>query len=83
MKAVNRIIDISNNKTISDGERHAARSRAKGMSIGGKAFQKIKNASYAIVVRGLINKVLELKLKLELLRLQIKVWERLTRHHIL
>ena len=39
------------------------------MSIRGKALLKIRNAFYAIVVRGLINRALELKLKLKPLRL--------------
>ena len=49
------------------------------MSIRGKTLLKIRNAFYTIVVRGLINRALELKPKPELLRLQIKVRERLTR----
>jgi len=40
------------------------------MSIRGKALLKIRNASHAIVVRGLTNMALELKLKPEPLRLQ-------------
>ena len=51
------------------------------MSIRGKALLKIRNAFYAIVVRGLTNRVLELKLKPEPLRLQIKVQKRLTRRY--
>ena len=39
------------------------------MSIRGKALLKIRNASHVIVVRGLINRELELKPKPELLRL--------------
>ena len=39
------------------------------MSIRGKALLKIRNTFYTIVVRGLTNRVLELKLKPELLRL--------------
>jgi hypothetical protein len=78
MKAIKRITDISNSKTISNGERYTRRSRAKGVSIRGKMLLKIRNASYIIVVRGLINRVLKLKPKLEPLRLQIKMWERLT-----
>jgi hypothetical protein len=41
--------------------------------IRGKTLLKIRNASYIIVIRGFINRVLDLKLKLEPLRLQIKV----------
>ena len=51
------------------------------MSIRGKIFLKIRNTSHVIAVRGITNRVLELKLKLKPLRLQIKVWERLTQHH--
>ena len=51
------------------------------MFIRGKALSKIRNASHVIVVRGLINRATELKLKLELLRLQIKVRERLTQRY--
>ena len=39
------------------------------MSIRGKTLLKIRNISYTIVVRGLTNRALELKLKPELLRL--------------
>jgi len=39
------------------------------VSIRGKALLKIRNASYAIAVRGLTNRALELKLKPEPLRL--------------
>ena len=69
IKAIKRIIDISDSEIISDGERYAKRSRVKGVSIRGKTLLKIRNASHAIVVRGLTNRVLELKLKLEPLRL--------------
>jgi hypothetical protein len=51
------------------------------VSIRGKTLLKIRNASHIIIVKGLINKVLDPKLKLEPLRLQIKVQERLTQHH--
>ena len=54
---------------MSDRERYIERSRVKGVSIRGKTLLKIRNTSYTIVVRGLTNRVLELKLKLELLRL--------------
>jgi hypothetical protein len=43
------------------------------MFIRGKTLLKIRNASHIIIVRGLTNRVLDLKPKLELLRLQIKV----------
>ena len=69
MKAIKRIIDTSDSEIISDGERHVEIFRAKDMSIRGKMFLKMRNASYIIAVRGLINKVLELKPKPELLRL--------------
>jgi len=73
IKVIERIININNSEIISDGERYAERSRAKGIFIKGKALLKIRNASYTIVVKGLINRTLELKLKLELPGLQIKV----------
>ena len=66
---INKIIDTNDSETISDGERYIIRSRVKGMSIGGKVFQKIKNASHIIVVRGLINKVSKPKPKPKLLKL--------------
>ena len=69
MKATKRIIDMNNSKTISDRERHAKRSRAKGMSIGGKVLPKMRNASHAMAVRGLTNRALKSKPKPELLRL--------------
>ena len=50
---------MSNNKIISNGERYAKISKAKGVFIKGKTFLKIKNASYAITVRGLTNRVLK------------------------
>ena len=78
IKAIKKIINISNSEIMSDGERYIERSRVKGVSIGGKAFLKIKNAFYVTVVKSLINRALELKLKLELLRFQIKMRERLT-----
>ena len=53
MEAVKKIINISDSKIISDGERYIERSRAKGVSIRGKALLKIRNASYTIAVRGL------------------------------
>ena len=68
IKAIKKIINISDSKTISDGERYAKRSRVKDVSIGGKALLKIRNASYTMVVRSLTNRAPELKLKLELLR---------------
>ena len=78
MKAIKKIIDISDSEIISDGERYAERSRVKGVSIRGKALLEIRNAFYIIAVRSLTNRVLELKLKLKLLKFQIKVRERLT-----
>ena len=51
------------------------------MFIRGKVLLKIRNAFYAIVVRRLTNRALKLKPKLELLRLQIRVQERLTRRY--
>ena len=69
IRAIKKIINTSNSKIISNGERYKERSRVKGVSIRGKALLKIRNASYTTVVRGLINRVLELKLKLELIRL--------------
>jgi len=73
IKAIKKIINISDSKTISDGERYAKRSRVKDVSIGGKALLKIRNVSYVIVIKSLTNRALELKLKLEPLRFQIKV----------
>ena len=73
IKAIKRIINTSNSETISDRERYTKRSRVKDVSIRGKTLPKIRNASYIIVVRGLTNRVLELKLKPEPLRLQTKV----------
>ena len=73
MKAIKRIIDASNSEIINDGEIYAKRSRAKGVFIRGKTLLKIRNASYTIVVKGFINRALKLKLKLEPLKLQIKV----------
>jgi hypothetical protein len=73
MKAIKRITDMSNSKIISNKEGHAGRFKAKGVFIRGKTLLKIRNASYIIIVRGLTNRVLELKPKLKLLRLQIKV----------
>jgi hypothetical protein len=64
---------MSNSEIISNGERYTKRSRAKGIFIRGKTLLKMRNAFYIIAVRGLINKVLDLKPKPELLRLQIKV----------
>ena len=81
IKATKRIIDTSDSETISNGERHAKRSRVKDVSIRGKTLLKIRNTSYIIAVRGLTNRVPKLKLKLELPRLQIKMWERLTRRY--
>ena len=81
MKATKRITDTSDSETMSDGERHAKRSRAKGVSIGGKTLPKMRNASHVMAVRGITNRVPEPKPKPEPLRLQIKVRERLTRHH--
>jgi len=66
---------------MSDGERYAERSRVKGVSIRGKALLKIRNASYTMAVRGLINRAIELKPKPEPPRLQIKVRKRLTRRY--
>ena len=81
IKATKRITDTSNSKIINDRERYAKRSRAKGISIRGKILLKIRNTSYIIAVRGITNRVLKLKLKPELLKLQIKVQKRLTQHH--
>ena len=53
IKAIKKIINTSNSKIISDGERYIERSRLKGVSIRGKALLKIRNASHTIVVRGL------------------------------
>ena len=53
IKAIKKIINTSNSETISDRERHAERSRPKGVSIRGKALLKIRNASYTIAVRDL------------------------------
>jgi hypothetical protein len=64
---------MSDSKTISNGERHIKRFKAKGISIRGKTLLKIRNASHIITVRGITNRVLELKPKLKPLRLQIKV----------
>lgn len=69
MKAIKKITNISNSKTISNRDRHIKRFKVKGMSIRGKTLLKIKNASYIITVRGITNRVLEPKLKLKLLRL--------------
>jgi hypothetical protein len=52
IEAIKKIIDISNSEIISDRERYAERSRAKGVSIRGKALLKIRNTSYTIAVRG-------------------------------
>ena len=73
IKATKRITNTSDSEIISDGERHIKRFRAKGVSIRGKMLLKIRNASHIITVRGIINRVLELKLKPKPLRLQIKV----------
>ena len=81
MKATKRITNTSDSKTISNKKRHTKRFRAKGVSIRRKTLLKIRNASHIIAVRGITNRVLEPKPKLELLRLQIKIQERLTRHH--
>jgi hypothetical protein len=78
MKAIKRITDTSNSEIINDREGYVGRSKAKGVFIREKTLLKMRNASHIIVVRGLINRALELKLKPEPLRLQIKVWERLT-----
>jgi hypothetical protein len=51
------------------------------VSIKEKTLLKIRNASYIIVIRGLINRALDLKPKPEPLKLQIKVQERLTQHY--
>ena len=69
MKATKRITDMSDSETINDGERYIKRFRVKGVSIRGKTLLKIRNASHIIAVRGITNRVLELKPKLELLRL--------------
>ena len=69
MKATKRITDMSDSKIISNGKRYTKRSKAKGVSIRGKILLKIRNASHIIIVRGITNRVLELKLKLEPLRL--------------
>jgi hypothetical protein len=69
MKAIKRIIDTSNSKIISNRERYTKRSKAKGVSIRGKTLLKMRNASHIIVVRGFTNRALDLKLKLEPLRL--------------
>ena len=69
MKAIKRITDMSDSETISNKKRHAKRFKVKGVSIRGKTLLKIKNASYIIIVRGITNRVLELKPKLKLLRL--------------
>jgi hypothetical protein len=73
MKATKRIINTSNSEIINNGERYAKRFKAKGVSIKEKTLLKIRNASHIIVIRGLTNRVLDLKLKPEPLRLQIKV----------
>jgi hypothetical protein len=73
MKAIKKIIDISNSETMSNKKRYAKRFKARGVFIREKTLLKIRNASHVITVRGLINRALDLKLKLELLRLQIKV----------
>ena len=73
MKATKRITDTSDSEIISNGERYIKRSRAKGVFIRRKMLLKIKNASHIIAVRDIINRVLEPKLKLKPLRLQIKV----------
>jgi len=52
MEAIKKTINISDSEIISNRERYVERSRAKGMSIRGKALLKIRNASYTIVVRG-------------------------------
>ena len=64
---------MSDSETINDGKIYTKRSRAKGVSIRGKTLLKIRNASHAIIIRGFTNRVLKLKLKLEPLKLQIKV----------
>ena len=69
MKATKRITDTSDSEIISDRKRHIKRFKAKGVSIRGKMLLKIRNASYIIAVRGITNRVLEPKLKPELLRL--------------
>ena len=63
IKATKRIINISNSKIISNRKRYVKKSKAKDMSIREKTLLKIKNASHIIAVRGLTNRVLELKLK--------------------
>ena len=69
IKATKKIINISDSEIISDGKRHAEIFRVKDMSIRGKTLLKIKNTSHIIAVRGLTNRVPELKLKLKLLKL--------------
>jgi uncharacterized protein (DUF2252 family) len=69
IKAIKRIIDTSDSEIMSDGERYIKRSRAKGVSIRGKTLLKIRNASHIIAVRGLTNRVLDLKPKPKPLRL--------------
>ena len=81
MKATKRIINTSDSNTISDRERHAKRSKAKGVSIGGKTLPKMRNAFHAMAVKGLTNRAPKPKPKPEPLRLKIKVQEKLTRHH--
>ena len=53
IKAIKRIINISNSEIISNGKRYAERSRPKDVSIRGKALLKIRNTFYTIVVRDL------------------------------
>ena len=69
IKAIKRITDISNSKIINNRKRYAKRFKVKGIFIRGKIFLKIKNTSHIIIVRGITNKVLKLKLKLKLLKL--------------
>ena len=56
---------MSDSKIINNGERHAEIFRVKDISIRGKTLLKIRNASHIIAVRGLTNRVLELKPKLK------------------
>ena len=69
MKAIKKIINTSNSKTISDKKRYAKRFKVKDVSIREKTLLKMRNASYIIAVRGLTNRVLEPKPKPEPLKL--------------
>ena len=68
MKPIKKKFNINNSKIISNGKKYIERSKVKDVSIGRKAFLKIKNTFYIMAVKSLTNRALELKLKLKPLR---------------